>query len=153
MHQPIVEEILKSDYDMIRAVTLNDLGSAHGPALMAKILELVGWIKQCYAETLGHGERRINVTDTLATKILLGTLGAVPAYDRYVKSGMRTCGLRFSKLTPKNFSALVDYCLTYRAEFLEAQRHISTYGLEYPDMKVIDMYFWTVGAREDGRNL
>lgn len=151
VHRPVVEELLQPKYDRIRAVSLTDLASTQGPVLIAMILELVGWLKECYASVIGHDARRINVTDTLATKILLGTLGCIPAYDRYFIEGLRKSGLRFSDLNQTNFSAMVAYCLEHQADFLEAQRHISAYGLEYPAMKLIDMYFWTVGASKDGR--
>ncbi|MCB0044723.1 MAG: hypothetical protein KDD92_04780 [Caldilineaceae bacterium] len=151
IHLPVVEEILRPQYDIIRAVSLADLGSERGSALIQMILELVAWIKECYPATTGEVQGRANVTDTLATKILLGTLGCVPAYDRYVISGIKKSGLSYSYLNRKNFSALIAYCLRHRADFLEAQRQISAYGLDYPDMKLIDMYFWSVGASEDRR--
>ena len=146
VHLPVVEELLRPQYQPIRAVTLSDLASRRGQELRVMIWELVHWIKQCYIQFVGHNARQINVTDTLATKILLGTLGCIPAYDRYFIEGLKKSGLRFSYLHPTNFSAMVAYCLAHQEDFLAAKRGISAYGIDYPDMKVIDMYFWMLGA-------
>jgi len=42
----------------------------------------------------------VNVTDTLATKIMLGTMGCIPAYDRYFIAGLRT--MNFSHISFKH---------------------------------------------------
>ena len=151
VHQPVVEELLKPRYAAIRAVSLTDLRSERGPKLITMILELVRWIQQCYVDTIGEDARRINVTDTLATKILMGTLGCIPAYDRFFIDGIKQCGLRFSYLNRKNFSALIDYCVRHEGDFRQAQQRISADGFIYPDMKVIDMYFWMRGAHVNGK--
>lgn len=152
VHRLVVEELLKPEYQEIRAITIADLRSIDGGRLTEKILRLVGWIQHCYADYVGHHERRINVTDTLATKILLGTLGCIPAYDRYFVDGIKKCGLSYSYINKQNFSALLAFCMKYQNDFLEARQHISAYGVEYPEMKIVDMYFWMVGANEANVN-
>lgn len=112
-------------------------------------MELVSRVKQCYMVLLGTDTRAVNVTDTLATKILLGTLGCTPAYDRFFVEGLKKSGLSFPYLNARNFSALISYCQAYRQDFSHAQQYIlAACGVDYPDMKVIDMYFWMLGADE-----
>lgn len=38
-------------------------------------------------------EKLVTVTDTLASKILLGVYGIVPAYDRYLKEALKLHGI------------------------------------------------------------
>lgn len=149
VHRPVVEELCKAEYQGLRAVSLTELQSARGAQHIATVMGLVHRIKQCYIELIGHGPRAINVTDTLATKILLGTLGCTPAYDRYFIEGLKHRGLSFSYLNARNFRAMVNYCLSHQSEILEVQQSIFAHcGLHYPDMKVIDMYFWMLGASD-----
>ena len=46
----------------------------------------------------------VTVTDTLVTKILMGTLGCTPAYDRFLKAGLEEKGFS-SSFSRKNFNA------------------------------------------------
>jgi hypothetical protein len=88
----------------------------------------------------------------LATKILLGTLGCIPAYDRYFVDGLRIIKKRHQvpKLTPSNFSAVVKFYQAHRPEFDHAQREIKNRGgPTYPAMKLVDMYFWQIGFEND----
>ena len=111
------------------------------------LFDLIGCIRTLYIPD--------NVTDTLATKILLGTLGCIPAYDRFFVAGLRRKGLTFSYLNEKNFREMMSWCLDHRRQFEQAQNEInktnirSGYQFEYPIMKIVDMYFWSVGSRSN----
>lgn len=149
VHLPIVQELLKPEYRPIKAISLDALNSADSGELISLIMKLVVWVKNCYATHIGHERRHINVTDTLATKILMGTLGCIPAYDRYFIEGLKAEGLSFSYLNRKNFAEMVGYCQKRRDDFLAVQEQISHDGLNYPIMKVIDMYFWQIGKNSE----
>lgn len=151
VHRPIVEELLKPEYKQIRAISLDalDPASSGSGELISLIMKLVEWVKNCYPTYIGHERRHINVTDTLATKILMGTLGCIPAYDRYFIEGLKAEGLSFSYLNRKNFAEMVGYCQKHRSTFLAAQQQISHDELNYPIMKVIDMYFWQIGKNSE----
>lgn len=100
------------------------------------IFELSKAIKKLYEE-LGK------VSDTLLTKILLGTLGCVPAYDRFLKNSLKQHNMQqtFSK---KGFLSVVDFYKENKSEFLAVHKSI---GLRtYPTMKLVDMYFFKSGA-------
>ena len=146
IHRPVVEEIMKPKYAPIRAITLQGLNGDATNELSRMILELVCWVKSFYTEYIEQTpDDVINVTDTLATKILLGTIGCIPAYDRYFIQGLRHQGLHYSVLNSKNFSELLKYCIAQEPEFTEAQEEIAKYGINYPVMKVVDMHFWITG--------
>ena len=92
----------------------------------------------------------IEVTDTLATKILLATLACVPAYDAYVVEGLRAEGIPYATLNERTLKALFDWYNDRRVEFKSVQDHIRENGLRYPSMKLADMYLWEVGRRASG---
>jgi hypothetical protein len=41
-------------------------------------------------------------TDTLVTKVILGTFGRLPAFDRYFADGLKSQGLRYSSLSDES---------------------------------------------------
>ena len=135
------KEIQELDINMITDKELND------------ILSLSSWIKNWYKNNINsiNGKlKKVNVTDTLVTKILLGTLGCIPAYDRYFIDGMRASGIKYSKLSLSNFRNIVAFYKTHIQEFNEANNIIlEKSNIEYPPMKLLDMYFWEIGAKND----
>ncbi len=124
-----------------------------GDVELDRIVELSKWIKQWYRDNVKNvnGKRKIvNVTDTLVTKIILGTLGCVPAYDRYFIEGMRKSGIKYSKFSRLNLKAIAKYYNDHEAEFEKAQQAIYKKNkILYPAMKLVDMYFWEIGFQAD----
>lgn len=117
------------------------------------IMDLSQWIKAWYPEnitTINGQHKKINVTDTLVTKIILGSLGCVPAYDRYFIEGMRISGIPYSKFDSNNFKRVINFYNTYESEFIDAQALISEKSqIKYPAMKLMDMYFWQLGFEKN----
>ena len=87
------------------------------------------------------------MSDTLATKIILATLGCTPAYDWYFIEGLRTRNIRFSEFSAKHFRTLCEFYRENAEEFKDVQRQIQEGGMRYPIMRLVDMYFWEVGRR------
>lgn len=118
-----------------------------------EIFELSSWIRNWYQHKIRYVNgtaKKIHVTDTLVTKILLGTLGCIPAYDRYFIDGLRAKGLSYSTLTKKNFLSVIEFYKDNRDNFDSVQQSIkSKSGIYYPTMKLVDMYFWQIGFDED----
>jgi hypothetical protein len=88
------------------------------------------------------------VTDTLASKILLGVYGNVPAYDRYLKDALSLHGIN-QQFNESSLLELVDFYNLNRDEFEKRRRLFSEDGTFYTPMKLIDMYFWQVGFLMD----
>jgi hypothetical protein len=85
-------------------------------------------------------------TDTLVTKVLLGTLGCLPACDRFFLFGFKSEGFSYSYLNKPFVERLLDFCQKNTNELREEQARIaSASGLHYPIMKLVDMYFWQIG--------
>ena len=120
---------------------------------LEKIFDLIAWVKNWYQnniESINGEKRKVNVTDTLATKIILGSLGCVPAYDRYFIDGIRNKGLRYSGLKPANFTSVVNFYKNNQDQFSLANKTIlERNGVDYPPMKLVDMYFWEIGYEID----
>lgn len=139
-HEAVAVELLKPQYKTIRGIDITKITDDE----IKLIFALKSWIGDWYKQNLTH-TKKINVTDTLATKIMLGTLGCIPAYDRFFIDGIRSEGLTFSNLNTKNFKQLIEFCMDNQKQFEKARQSISNYGIEYPFMKVVDMYFWRIG--------
>ncbi|MCI5544683.1 MAG: hypothetical protein MR368_04335 [Azospirillum sp.] len=95
-----------------------------------------------------------NVSDTLITKILLGTLGITPAYDRYFKNGLKLYNdIYTSEEIPtsfsySNFNKLINFIKKYESQInkLDLKLKIDTkQQYPYPLMKKVDMFFWNLG--------
>lgn len=92
----------------------------------------------------------INVTDTLLSKIIMGTLGVVPAYDTYFKIAISEINKTNEeiKLSPtfdeESLKNLYKYYEKYASRF-------DTVTKRYPKMKILDMCFWQFGLEEDKR--
>lgn len=131
VHRPIAKLLLEPKYDILRGASLEEL-LEHFDDLLWPLIETI--IQS------GLYPAPINVTDTLATKILMGTLGCTPAYDRYFKAGLSKCGIAPS-FSRKKFRAFLQHCQQNHQGFVDGQN----INPEYPIMRVIDMYFHGVG--------
>lgn len=112
--------------------------------VLSEIICLYDWIENWYAENVGlvNGENRnTKPTAVLVTKIMLGTLGCIPAYDRYFDQGLGVHNISPKTVTLKGLRALSNFYNENVEEFLMLQDE-----LKYPAMKLVDMYFWQVGV-------
>jgi hypothetical protein len=54
--------------------------------------------------------------------------------------------LTYSGIKPSNFEALVQYYKKHEPQFSSAAEEIQkNSGIQYPAMKLVDMYFWEIG--------
>jgi hypothetical protein len=94
----------------------------------------------------GEQEQTISPTDTLLSKIILGTLACVPAYDRYFIIGLKEMKINNIHFNESSLNELFDYIENNEIEIKEAQKLIFTKTkYHYPIMKILDMYFWQIG--------
>jgi hypothetical protein len=106
--------------------------------LVPIILEAVAAVRKAY--------RPFAPSDTLVTKVLLGTFGCLPACDQYFKSGFKSAGFQYSYLNAGFIERVLCFCKANFAALREEQQTIETAsGICYPLMKLIDMYFWQIG--------
>lgn len=92
-------------------------------------------------------------TDTLISKIILGTLGCSPAFDRYFNDGVKKYNFSFTSFSNKNFDEIFDFVEKYKPELLKLQSELkSSQGLHYPLLKLVDIYFWHEGFSLETKN-
>jgi hypothetical protein len=109
------------------------------------ILEVIGAVREAYRPFAPIAESR-QASDTLVTKILLGSLGCLPACDRYFIAGFKSAGLRYSYLDSTFIEQVLGFCQDHLGELRQEQESIErTGGMRYPLMKLADMYFWQIG--------
>src|SRR5262249_6607125 len=85
-------------------------------------------------------------TDTLVTKVILGTLGCLPACDRYFIDGFKSRGFSYSYLNGRFIQRLLEFCSNHLSKLRTEQARIAKEsGMHYPIMKLVDMYFWQIG--------
>ena len=90
IHKTAVCEVLKSEYDVLRGIELQCFNDEKIDILFG----LIGRLNTIYQNIKKSVETKNNdrdTTDTLITKILLGTLGCIPAYDRFFINGRNLC--------------------------------------------------------------
>ena len=136
VHKDVVREILK--YKYLQDMDLNKVSKIDKE--FKDIFVLSNFIKQ--SSSYNH-----HVTDTLLTKILLGTLGCVPAYDRFFLKTLKSKKISpWTKFSEKNLFELIKFYRNEKDTFLKIQLGIQEkIGIKYPIMKLIDMYFFTLG--------
>ncbi|GAF93552.1 unnamed protein product, partial [marine sediment metagenome] len=81
VHTPVVRELLDDRYTSLWQLDFDSLG-ARGLE-MGLIFQLVKRLARIYAQV------NVSPTDTLMTKILLGTFCCVPAYDTFFTAGVK----------------------------------------------------------------
>ena len=85
-------------------------------------------------------------TDTLISKIILGTLGCCPAFDRYFNDGVKRYNFSFTTLNEKSFDEIFNFVDNNKSELLKLQNELKlSQGLHYPLLKLVDIYFWFEG--------
>lgn len=135
VHVPVVKIIKK--YQNLRCERGDDVKEEY----ILKILELKKEIAKAYQGFIP--------SDTLITKIILGTLGCVPALDRYFIVGTKTQDISGYTLNEKTMKQLFKFISENEIEIKKAQTKLKDRAIYYSKMKVVDMYFWQLGYRID----
>ena len=89
MHTPIVEEILKPEYDCLCGLACTDLREPEVQMMLTNVYDYIADYFRSMRDQAAGREVAIPVSPVLITKILMGTLGCVPAYDRFFVAGIK----------------------------------------------------------------
>ncbi|PHR43330.1 MAG: hypothetical protein COA32_16520 [Fluviicola sp.] len=132
-HIPIVKKI--KEFKELRCERNAEITEKYIP----RILEL--------KEQIIKGYKGFNPSETLITKIILGTLGSVPALDRYFIVGARKEPNKIHgyTLNKKLMVRLTDFIIDHKEAIEEVQVKLEGRNIYYPYMKIVDMYFWQLG--------
>ncbi len=102
--------------------------------------------------TKGAASKSISPTDTLLSKIILGTLGCVPAYDRYFIKGLKHMKMKHTSFNEFSLVELFNFIEKNKKEIEQVQKIIKSKTHEhYPFMKILDIYFCQISYGEELR--
>ena len=146
---PIVEKILKHEYDCLFGVACADVRNSDVQAQLTNVYDYIENHFHPIREKVAGREVTTPVSPVLITKILMGTLGCVPAYDRFFEEGAKYLGLEKKSYNEDSLGELADFYEAHNDRLEEARRGMRTDDLIYPQMKLLDMGFWQVGFEKD----
>ena len=147
VHIPVVKILMEEQYNSLVGITAEELIKDENLTLLE---DVSARIRRAYAdEKPSIEERTNNATDTLVTKILLGTLGCVPAYDRYYVQSVKQYGISTGGFNKESVRDVAKYYLSHKDAFETVRAELSTCGVEYPVMKLMDMCMWQVAFEAD----
>ena len=146
VHIPVVKELLRKKYNILVGVECKDLRKEEIRNLI--FYDLNQFMREYY-DPIRHAvsEKDLNndLSDTLITKILMGTLACVPAYDRYFVSGVTSFKISTRNYNEKSLLKLVDFYEKNYESFETARKNMRVGKRDYPQMKMLDMGFWKIG--------
>lgn len=149
IHIPVVKELLKEEYDPLAGIDCVELKREKNQRLLEKIN---AFLDEYYSNIRGEVKNikvRNQLSSTLITKILMGTLGCVPAYDRYFISGIKKQKVASGNYNMKSIGQLVDFYEKNIVELENIRKDMKVNGMAYPQMKILDMAFWQIGLDSD----
>ena len=148
---PIVEEILKPEYNCLFGLACTDVRNSD---VWEQLKKLNKYIAKYFRLIRNEVRGRVvasQVSPVLITKILMGTLGCVPAYDRFFEEGAKYLGLEKKSYNEDSLRELADIYEEHNDRLEEARRGMRTEDLSYPQMKLLDMGFWQVGFEKSSK--
>ena len=146
---PIVEEILKPEYDCLFGVACADLRKSEVQMVLETVYGNIADHFGPMRDQVAGREVASRVSPVLITKILMGTLGCVPAYDRFFVDGIKKYKVTTQEYSPESVRKLAKFYEAHNDRLEEARRGMRTDDLIYPQMKVLDMGFWQIGFERD----
>lgn len=151
VHIGAVREILSPKYDCLLGIACSDYIKEENQ----KALEtLSDFLRNYYNEirfSIKGNAPQNKISDTLITKILMGTLGCVPAYDRYFNYGIKKHNVASATYSTKSVLTLCKFYGDHKDIFDKACEEMRIGEIPYPQMKFLDMGFWEIGFRDDGK--
>lgn len=149
VHIPVVKELLSKKYDALAGIECIDFRKESNQRLLQNIdLFLEQYYDKIRREVKAQ-ELKNQLSFTLITKILMGTLGCVPAYDRYFVAGIKNQKVATGSYNLKSIMQLVDFYEKNSIRLEQVREKMKVEGMPYPQMKMLDMGFWQVGFELD----
>lgn len=141
IHFPVLQHIFNQQYEQLWEPDFDNMTEEW----LNNLFTLKGSLIKIYRNETTPLQR---VSDTLITKIILGVLGITPAYDSFFRNGCRQKNIRpFSNFSQNSYRRMIQFYIDNRESFNQARNQIqATSNLVYPIMKLVDMYFWTIGS-------
>lgn len=147
VHRGVIDQLVSQRFSVLWK---QDFGEGdHDAELVPVICEAIRAVRDAYRPFTPAVESR-QASDTLVTKVILGTIGCLPACDRYFIDGFKTAKFRYSYLNAKFVERVLQFCRENVGDLRKEQERIErASGIHYPLMKLVDMYFWQIGYERD----
>ena len=149
VHISVVKELLSEKYDALAGIDCIGFKDENNQ----KLLQDINLFLEQYYDKIRHEvkeqELKNQLSFTLITKILMGTLGCVPAYDRYYVQSVKQYGISTGGFNKESVRDVAKYYLSHKDAFETVRAELSTCGVEYPVMKLMDMCMWQVAFEAD----
>ena len=149
VHEPVVREILNQKYDNLVGVDCSVLATKQD--VQAGIEFLNNYIVNYYSSAdiqPNPSGKAARVSDTLITKILMGTLGCVPAYDRFFCDAVKSLKITTGVYNMRSLCGLANFYQANQPLFERSRSKFVIHEqscLQYPQMKYLDMGLWQIG--------
>lgn len=152
IHTSVVKEILKSEYSTLFGLECKELNNEQTSSLLKKLNSEISTIYNPFRLELKETEVTQDISNILVSKVLLGTLGCVPAYDRFFVDAVKKNKVTTGNYNIASLQKLIKFYEEHqeklenlRSEFLikyEFDGEEKT--LDYPQMKLLDIGFWKI---------
>ena len=149
---PIVEKVLKPEYDCLFGLACADVRNSDVWEQLENLYDDIANYFRPIRDQVAGREIASPVSPVLITKILMGTLGCVPAYDSFFQAGVATCKVTTQEYSRNSLLKLVDFYEEHNDRLEEARRGMRVGDLTYPQMKLLDMGFWQVGFEKEAKD-
>ena len=146
IHYEAVTIILNRNYDVLVGIDCEKLKDEKNIEILFGLSEKLTKHYDIIRKSVEGKKLDSKLSQVLITKILLGTLGCVPAYDEYFKKGIRKSKIASGTFSENSIKDLIKYYEENSSDIEKASSKIRIdKRLKYPQMKVIDMMFWQYG--------
>lgn len=149
IHEPVVKEILKEKYDMLFGIKCSEFRNSTNQKLLQELNEFMASYYNDIRLSVVKKIPQKEISETLITKILMGTMGCVPAYDRYFVAGIKNQKISTGNYNINSILKLVDFYDANNDKLESVREALKVYDMDYPQMKLIDMGFWQIGFELD----
>ena len=150
IHKPIFKELLKEKYNNLWNIKCIDYIS--NPQNLELLIELSNKISKLYLQIKKEiVETADEISKKLITKILLGTMGCVPAYDTYFMSSIKNLQIAMGTFNNKSILQLAEFYQENYEAFENIRKSMTTRNRKYPQMKILDMALVIEGSK--GKNI
>ncbi|MDD6532271.1 MAG: hypothetical protein PUF23_08000 [Ruminococcus sp.] len=149
VHIPVVKELLSKEYDALAGIECIEFRKESNQQLLREINSFLGQYYDKIRREVKGQELKNQLSFTLITKILMGTLGCVPAYDRYFIAGIKKQKVTTGNYNLKSIMKLVDFYEKNSVRLEPVREKMEVDGMPYPQMKMLDMGFWQIGFELD----
>lgn len=124
VHRGVIDLIAEKRFDDLWDA---DFGARETDQFIPRVHELIKAVRQAY-KAFAPATGSTQPTDTLVTKVILGTFGCLPACDRYFIDGFKREGFKYSYLNLNLVERILGFCRDHLSEFQQEQASIEQRG-------------------------